>query len=237
MGKAWLVGARQGKTGMEFLNKKVKGSERMAKAKAVSVTATGSETATQISIPEIDVQGGRIYIKGTTSLIVHAWDEKVKREMLDKQMNKPRAKKGAKNPEADFESSKYKNAKGEDCFPSIGFKAAIVSAARFLSKDVKMTMLRGALFIEQDLVPIKYESCVMREDMVRVGMGSADLRYRAEYINWHAVLSIQYDAGVINPAQIANLLNHAGFSVGIGEWRPERNGQFGRFRVVNEGDI
>lgn len=209
----------------------------MAKAKAVSVTATGSEIATQISIPEIDVQGGKIHIKGTTSLIVHAWDEKVKRQMKGKQAGEPQPKRPPKNPEADFESSKYRNEKNQDCFPSIGFKAAIVSAARFLNKDVKMTLLRGALFIEQDLVPIKYESCVMREDMVRVGMGAADLRYRAEYKNWSAVLSIQYDAGVINPAQIANLLNHAGFSVGIGEWRPERNGQFGRFRVVNEGDI
>ncbi len=31
----------------------------------------------------------------------------------------------------------------------------------------------------------------MREDMVRVGMGTADLRYRAEFSKWHAKVLVR----------------------------------------------
>ena len=31
---------------------------------------------------------------------------------------------------------------------------------------------------------------IMREDMVRVGMGTADIRYRAEFRDWSALLRI-----------------------------------------------
>ncbi len=41
------------------------------------------------------------------------------------------------------------------------------------------------------------------------------------------------NSGAISAEQIANLLNTAGFGVGIGEWRPEKNGSYGRFHVAS----
>jgi hypothetical protein len=46
-------------------------------------------------------------------------------------------------------------------------------------------------------------------------------------------LDIQYNARAISQDQLLNLINLGGFSVGVGEWRPERSGDFGRFRVVD----
>jgi hypothetical protein len=43
---------------------------------------------------------------------------------------------------------------------------------------------------------------------------------------------VEFDHHSIAVEQIFNLVNRAGFAVGICEWRPERNGPFGRFRVV-----
>lgn len=61
--------------------------------------------------------------------------------------------------------------------------------------------------------------------------------YRAEYREWSAVLSIQYDAAFISLSEITNLIQFAGIAIGVGEWRPERNGPFGCFKVDDEGDI
>lgn len=71
----------------------------------------------------------------------------------------------------------------------------------------------------------------MREDMVRIGMGTADIRYRAQYVNWRCNLLVRYNANVLSSQQVVNLFNTAGFAVGVGEWRQEKNGEYGSFRV------
>ena len=72
----------------------------------------------------------------------------------------------------------------------------------------------------------------IREDMVRVGMGVADLRYRGEFREWSVVLPIRFNTAVFTHEQIINLFNLGGFACGIGEWRPERGGSFGMYHVV-----
>ena len=94
---------------------------------------------------------------------------------------------------------------------------------------------RGAFYIEGDeaqMVEIVSEVPLMREDNVKVGMGTADLRYRGEFRNWHADLKIKYDVnGNFTLEQIINMFNAGGFACGVGEWRPERDGQYGMFHV------
>jgi hypothetical protein len=191
----------------------------------------------KITLPPLRISRIKIAVRGISPLITHAWSEKAKKHIRDKQGMRAKTAKEPKDPVADFEAAKYKarvDGKEIDVIPSLAFKNAIVSAARF-SDGVKMTVLRGALFIERDVLPLEYKECVMREDMVRVGMGTADLRYRPEYRDWRVVLPIQFNSDVISAEQIANLVTRAGFGVGVFEWRPEKDGQFGRFEV--EGTV
>jgi hypothetical protein len=44
-------------------------------------------------------------------------------------------------------------------------------------------------------------------------------------------LKIEYDEDNISASSIASLLSRAGMSVGVGEWRPEKSGDFGRFKL------
>ena len=73
----------------------------------------------------------------------------------------------------------------------------------------------------------------MREDMVRVGMGAADLRYRGEFTEWQADVPVRYNANAWSIEQLINVFNVAGFASGVGEWRPQKNGNFGMFKVTN----
>lgn len=185
-----------------------------------------------ITLPPMSLQTIKLTVIGDSALICHAWSAKAKKQMLDKQMKKAVEKRAAKDPERDYEESLYHYPGGGFGFPAVGFKAAMVSACRF-ADGVKMTELRGALHIIGDMVKIEGEPRP-REDMVRVGMGVADIRYRGEFPKWRAQLTITFNASVISAEQIANLLNIAGFGVGVGEWRPERNGSFGRFHVASD---
>jgi hypothetical protein len=68
-------------------------------------------------------------------------------------------------------------------------------------------------------------------------MGAADIRYRAEYPTWHTKVVVRFNANVLSPEQILNLLNTGGFAVGVGEWRPEKDGAYGMFHVATEADM
>jgi hypothetical protein len=93
------------------------------------------------------------------------------------------------------------------------------------------TDARATFHIDGELVKIDGEP-EPREDMVRVGMGTADIRYRGEFKNWSTTFTIRYNASVLSAEQIVNLFNAAGFGVGIGEWRPQKSGSYGRFHVA-----
>ena len=71
--------------------------------------------------------------------------------------------------------------------------------------------------------------------MVRVGMGTADLRYRGAFSSWSTELQVRYNADIISAEQLVHLFNTAGFAVGIGEWRPEKDGSWGMFHVKTGG--
>jgi hypothetical protein len=204
-----------------------------------------------IELPPLDIRLMEVTVIGDSPLIVHAWSEKAKRQMLDKQMKKARQAKEAKSPRADFEASLYRLGDGFG-FPSIGFKAAAVTACssvagitkvaarqafHILGEDVDITGAFEGTKARVNLVRIEGSKPSMREDMVRIAMGTADLRYRGEFADWHAKLLVRYNANVLSESQLLNIINVAGFAVGVGEWRPEKDGMNGMFHVATEADM
>lgn len=204
---------------------------------------------TGINLTRIKREVALITVAGTAPLIVHQWSEKAKRMMLDAQQGKKNPK-VAKDPKQDWLDSMYRfdgadrsvttplNSHGE---PVMAFKAATVKGgARAFGKSVKMTELRQSLVFLPDgmgddglqLTRLMIDSePSMREDMVRVGMGTADIRYRAEYRDWSALLRIEYVPSVIDLSSVVALVD-AGGTNGVGEWRPEKSGSFGTYEVV-----
>lgn len=216
--------------------------------------ATKKATTEVIEIRPIEIKKVTVRIVGDTPLIMHAWSVKAKRMMLEAQMGVAKGKKKeAKNPVDDFIRSMYwLTPMPEDGtmesfeeaiangarfgFPVTAFKQAAISAAYRMgwAKD-KMSM-RGAFFIDSDengMIEIHSDTPEMREDMVKVGMGTADIRYRGEFKNWYADLTISYNAnGQYSLENIVNIINAGGYVCGVGEWRPERDGQNGMFHVA-----
>ena len=182
-----------------------------------------------IEIPPIEIKTYVLRIVGDSPLICHAWSKKAKQEMLDKQMGKARGKKEPKNPEQDYQEAFYRTAEGKPAFPTIAFKAAAVNASRQVD-GLKMTFLRGAFHTVGELVEIEGVP-QMREDMVRIAMGTADIRYRPEFTEWAVNLPVRLNVRSMTLEQLIHLVNQAGFSAGVGEWRPERDGQYGMFHV------
>ena len=220
----------------------------------------------EIAIRKMETVTAKIRIVGDSPLIVHAWSEKAKREMLDTQTGKNKTKKKpCKLPFDDFARALYwitpmpTETINDPCngeqrevvteelfdkavkegakfgFPANSFKMAGNSAAYRMGWVKNQMQLRGAYFISSEygeLAEIKGDTPMLREDTVRVGMGSSDLRYRPIFENWHCDLNLTIDKGYgLTLDDIVNVINAGGSGVGIGEWRPEKDGIFGRYHV------
>lgn len=192
-----------------------------------------AQKAQQISIPGIHKERLTITIVGETSLISHKFSDKDKKKILDKQMKKASATmaKEAKDPQADYEGSIYYTDDGQPGFPASGIKNACVSACRFL--DMAMTEARGAILVMGEILPINGKP-QMREDMVRLGGKVSDIRFRADYPEWSITFDVLYSPRIVSVESIVNLVETAGFHIGIGDWRPEKNGTHGMFHVKRE---
>jgi len=192
----------------------------------------------QVEISRIASETLSVPIVGTMPLIVHNFSEKAKRQMLDAQQGR-KTPKVARDPDTEYEAAFYRTKDGYG-FPVTAFKAATVGAARFYGRDVKMVELRQFIFMHgeisdndpQALVPI-YGEPRMREDVVRLGgpSRSADLRYRPEFPEWTTVLTVTYVKSSLSRGSVLSLIDAGGLGIGVGEWRPEKRGEFGTFRI------
>ena len=181
------------------------------------------------------------WITGTSSLIQHKWSAKAEAMIRDKGQKKGVTKnRDARNPEQESLDATHFTEDGEYGIPILAFKAAMISAAH---KDIGLekTVVRKSVFVvckdEKMIVPMECSDPIIREDHVRIGAGSADLRYRPEFRNWKAQVTLVFDNAMLSAKDILNLANRAGFGVGIGDWRPEKGGEFGRFEVDLDRDV
>src|ERR1700756_4249229 len=208
----------------------------MVVARRPAATATTTPVTTVIT--PLETETLQIPIIGTAPLIVHNFSDKAKRQMLDNMQGK-KAPKQPRDPQADYEAAFYRTENGYG-FPVIGFKAATVGAARFYGTSVKMTELRQFIFMrgqlntkfdQQALVEITGEP-EMREDVVRINNGKGtDLRYRPMFSEWSTTLDVIYISSALSRDSVISLIDAGGMGIGIGEWRPEKRGDFGTYRV------
>lgn len=202
-----------------------------------------ADAAASVVIPKVQASTLRIYLRGTSPLIVHKFSQKAKQTMLDNMQGNKQPKQ-PRDPDADYQASLYLHDDGQPGLPILAFKAATVSAARLFDKSVTMTMLRQALFFTAEwsnaeqvqLVRIEGEHR-MREDVVRVGNGGTDLRYRAMFPEWTTSVDVTFVRSQLSRESVLALIDAAGMGVGVGEWRPEKSGDFGCFTVDESREV
>ena len=189
-----------------------------------------------VELKPIKTQDVIVPIIGIQSLICHAFSEQNIEAIESKQQKRATRAKPARDPDREAEASLYRTVEGAFGFPAIGFRQAMISACRYVD-DLPMTVARGAFFVLGDASGmVKLElpegaTWQMRKDRVVIGRGTTSIAYRPEFLEWGARLRIRTNPDAISAEQIVNLVEIAGFAVGVGDWRPEKAGQHGMFSV------
>jgi len=171
-----------------------------------------------------------VEVTGTAPLIQNKFAQKSIEEMLRKHMGLS-VQREKKVPAECIERATIRNDAGIVCIPPTAFKKAMLTASGSV-KGLKKGQLRTQLFIEGKSIPITFSRMVPQMDMVRTsGMSrTPDVRFRPRFEDWVARMTIQFPEFI--PVQtVVDLLSRAG-SVGVGEWRPEKDGTFGTFEVT-----
>ena len=200
-----------------------------------AVSAAQEAEIARVEVSQINVETILVPIVGLNSLIVHRFSEKAKRQMLDAMQGKKKQKEN-KDPEAEYVAAMYRFEDGGYGFPAIAFKAATIGACRYYGKEITMTACKQFVFFSgemaqgQQLVRIEGEPR-MREDVVRVNRGGADLRYRPEFMPWSTTLTVTYVTAALTRDSVLSLIEGGGMGVGVGEWRPEKDGDFGTYAI------
>ena len=208
------------------------------------------ETEKEVTLQPIKIKEVEITIVGKTPLIVNNFNEKSRRQILDAQMKKTKGKE-TRNPIEDgmralywltpmpdeFTQEAFDKALKEGArfgFPAKGIKASTVSGAYRNKMTPDKVSLQGAFLIPEELIEIKYDELIIREDYVRIARGGTDVRFRPEFRNWSMTFKMEYNENAYSLEQILNFINIGGFSCGLGEMRVEKGDNYGSYYVKAE---
>lgn len=141
------------------------------------------------------------------------------KEIIGREFGETKQKK-LRDAKKEYESCFYKTEKGDYGIPARAFMASILDAS--VSLGIPKTQIKRAIRVIGDIYPIKYKKINERQDVTRrAGINSSpNIAYRPEFVDWSAELYIEFDENQITGEQVVNLVNQAGFTSGVGDWRP-----------------
>lgn len=107
------------------------------------------------------------------------------------------------------------------------------SSYLFDIKQGGMRNIKEGVTVMGDILPLKYKKQKVITHWGRTsGMkGSPRKIMRNAFEDWEVELTIQFNKANLSAEQIVNVLNWAGFHIGVGGFRKEKTGNFGSFHV------
>jgi hypothetical protein len=195
--------------------------------------AAAKKQVTEIKITAPNYQVLKTVITGTAPYVSNNFSQEAQEIMHGAQAAGATAKTAGKKRDPKdfakaFEGSLHKSEKGWYGIPATAFRNALIRACAV--SGVEMTKAKMCVFVEADgyevgrgtpLVQITKGKPEQFIAPARNANGSIDLRSRGRFVTgWEATLRVRFDADLFTSEMIANLINRAGISVGVGAGRP-----------------
>lgn len=200
-------------------------------------------TETQIEIKPISMGRIRACLLGVTPMYMHRMGAKSQGQLLFPKGRANEAERAANlkhDPLGEYRDSIYLNRDAEEPaaihVPAATFSKALAFAALDLPGARKAQILRLVSITSTQInmfgVPQLKMDIVRMADIAR----TPDIRTRAIFPEWACTIEIEFVSSLLKQNQIINLLAASGVIVGIGDRRPQKGGEFGKFKIVDEDD-
>ena len=186
----------------------------------------------------------RIHIEGTSALITHngsaGLDTRSPANIEKANITKKRGSNRTESDddrirELDCYTALYLTPANTPTFPESALRACIEAAARKLKQGPQV---REGLIVE------RVEKFVYDKKLGKTGDELAKgaqftvgvvvqrariLRTRAKFDEWGIVFTIEVDEELVDQQRLETWLDIGGRRLGLGDWRPEKSGHYGRF--------
>lgn len=224
---------------------------RIAKSEA-GENGNGQIKKTNVGVAIIppQIKTLQLTLRGVTPLVVHQFSAKSRKEISDKEQQKAKAAREARNPRQEYLEAFYMmpgspapETKGARYgIPASGFKRAcenVCGKTAFVTA-IARSFATKAFFILDDgggMIELKASAPRMRTDIVRIGSFGSKTpteRYRPEFEEWSCIIRVRYNAAAISAEQIVNIFMYAGLHEGWGEMRAGKGGSNGQWEVVTK---
>jgi hypothetical protein len=133
----------------------------------------------------------------------------------------------------------YRNKKGVIYIPSEHIRCSLINAGKYVKAKVgnanknMSNIVAGMFYISPEELPLKQDYDIDKRSAVNQNIKARIISIRPKFTDWETEFVLSVDNDTITNDTIRSIIEYAGSYVGIGSYRPEHKGQFGRF-VIKE---
>jgi len=187
-----------------------------------------------ISIKQLNIATIKVKVIGDTPYMPEPMDMAVL-DRYDKKKSKQSYDKDDISENDKVKEKYYYTDDGKKGIPARAFYNAMIRASNYLfdKKDGGMRNIKEGVVILGDIIELNYSKETVLEHWGRTsGQSKAPRKIlRNAFYDWSCELVIRYNESHLSSEQLFNILNWAGFHIGVGAFRKEKTGNFGLFRV------
>ena len=146
----------------------------------------------------------------------------------------------ARLAELECQLSLHLNASGTPTIPTSMLRANIENAARKLKQGPQV---REGLIVSR-IESFDYDEETFGTTVSELGLSTQYtvpvvvqrnriLRTRARFPEWQCTFNLDCDDELVDQSQIETWLDIGGRRIGVGDWRPQKSGEHGRFKMIS----
>lgn len=186
----------------------------------------------------------KLRIKGNSALLMHsdrfanALDPLTKEHKVLTSKRKKTDEDYEAIAKSEFMGGMYHSDTNGPYLPGNMIKASIVNGAKLNRLGASF---KRAVMVLEDECPLKYSGTRDKEELwadtnfvdcrsVVVGQ-SRLMRYRPKFKEWSTTVTIMFSPEMVEEEDIIRAAENAGLFVGVGDFRPQNGGAFGRYSV------
>lgn len=181
-----------------------------------------------------------IKVQGVTPYMQHRMDD-VKLEQWVRERGPIYERYDISNPEviADFHSHIYFNGSPEYFIPADHFRMSMIEAGKLVKGKVggatknMSNVVAGLFIVTPERIKLPKWDIIDKRSAVNRNIKGRVIVIRPRWNTWGAEFTLSVDEDTITNEMIGKIITNSGKYIGVGSYRPQNKGQFGRYDLIS----